>query len=360
MLDDTYKKQLDDLIGRTNEFIGYSVDKISGVRNSAMTTLRSVYDELDQVRSEIGDIIAAGYAITDDEGTEADTDFTRRELAERERILRLRRNDLDRMRVRVERVLSQCTGAMERLHLALEVINNRVDTPNSMAGLSDVHGAIQGLQFAERENRRLAREIHDGPIQQFAAIMLMFEYLERVFQRGDKDAAADEIDRIKQELKSAMADFRGFLIKLKPVGLDMGLGHAIRRLADGYIERGVNFIADVQQDDDVLPNVMRANIFRVVQEAASNAVRHGCASSISVVYRISPSELTVKIKDDGVGFGVEAETMMANGRGSHGLSNIRERVNFMNGTLRIDSQIGIGTEIYIKVPIGADEDAQAH
>lgn len=355
MSDDIYKSQLDEVIGRTNEFVGYSVDKVAGVRDSAMALLRGLYDELDAVRAEISDVIDADNAISDS-GRASAAASMRHELGERERALRSRRDDLDRRRVRVERVLGQCTSTMGRLRLALEVINNRIDTFNSLTSTGDVQTAILGLQFAESENKRLAREIHDGPVQQFAAVILMFEYLERLAERGDGEAMRAEVVRIKGEMKSALADFRGFLTRLQPVGLDMGLGRAMVRLADGYRERGIDFVADVDPEEDDFSTVLRTNIFRVVQEAASNAVRHGGATRISVVYRSTPQEISVDISDNGSGFDLEQTRLMATARGAHGLRNMRERVHFMNGTLHIDSEPGGGTEISVKVPLGEDAD----
>jgi len=193
------------------------------------------------------------------------------------------------------------------------------------------------------------------PIQQFAASILSFEYMEKVAAKGDIDAVNQEIGRVKDQLREALGDFRGFLLQLQPLGLDKGLGWAIRRLADNFKERhGVDFKARLSQDDDNFSSGLRSNIFRIVQEAASNALRHGSAKKITVNYEYDKKELSLSIQDDGVGFDLDKERASAIERGSFGLSNMTERVQFVKGSLTIDSAVGKGTKITIKVPIGGN------
>lgn len=345
------------MLGRTNEFLGYSIDKVIGVRDRAMTYLRSLYDDLAEVRGEISGFMAAEDEIADRGLSGEEAVRVRAELTERERALRLKRDDLERKRVRAEELMASCSGAMGRLTLATEVINNRIDSFNSLSSIEDVSNVILGLQFAENENKRLARDIHDGPIQQFSAILLMFEYLERVVSSGDRSAIAVEIDRIKGELRGALAEFRTYLRYLQPTGLDTGLGLAIRRLAEMYEERfGVVFDLDIASDEDDFSTVQRANLFRVVQEAVSNAIRHGGASTIHLSYMASDRDIMISIRDDGAGFDVEQSRMMSEERGSFGLRNMRERVRLVGGTLRVSSGHGNGAEISISVPIGSDHE----
>lgn len=333
MHDDLYKSQLDGVVGRVNESLLYGIDKLIGIQNELGAQLRDSYDELSRVVAAIDD----GH-----------------DMAEHKK-LRQRRDDLDRERIRSERLLSSANGAIGRLRLALELVNNRISSLDSITSFDDISDAVLSMQFTENEYKHLAREIHDGPIQQFAAIILMFDYLERVISLGDKDAIDRETSRIKRELKYALADFRGFLSHLQPSGLDIGLGIAISRFAEMARERyGVECRTIIASETDGLSIVMRTNILRVIQEATSNAVRHGCATEIEIAYMLGDESVSVTIEDNGTGFDPDNARERAKSRGSHGLANMAERIRFVGGELSIQSAEGSRTRIDINVPIGGD------
>lgn len=379
MVDEAFKQKLQGVLDRTNEFLGYSVDHVVSIRDDVMGGLRDLYDELDEVRKEINELLTANDAVTDAYkqarqslvNAEVMNDYDaqakmyqeaerymrlRSSFEERERYLRRRRDDLEREKIRMERIMSHSTNTMGKLRLAIEVVKNRIDSLDSLESQGDVHNAALALQFAENENKRLAREIHDGPIQQFAASILSLEYLERVAARGDMEAVNKEIDSIKGQLQEALSDFRGFLLQLQPLGLDKGLGRALVRLAENYKDRhGVIFTVDTTQEEDSFSTVLRSNVFRVVQEAAGNALRHGRAKRISVSYGYDKRDLHLTITDNGKGFDIEKSKLKAAERGSFGLSNMSERIHFVNGNLNIESEPGKGTKITIKVPIGGDK-----
>jgi Signal transduction histidine kinase len=380
MADDSFKHKLQRVLDRTNEFLGYSIDHVVGIRDDVMVGLRDLYEELNEVRKEINEVLTANDAVTE-AYKQARKSLANAELAndqeaqakmymeaerymrlrasfeERERYLRRRRDDLEREKVRMERIMGHSTNMMSKLRLAVEILKNRLDSIDNLKSSADVHSTVLALQFAERENRRLAREIHDGPIQQFAASILSIEYLERVVAKGDMDAIKLEIARIKEQMQEALGDFRGFLLQLQPLGLEKGLGRAIHRLAENYRERhGVDFVVELTQEDDNFSNVLRTNVFRIVQEAASNALRHGGAKRISVTYAYDDKDLALLIEDDGSGFDVDKGKVLAAERGSFGLSNMAERIHLVNGSLRIDSAAGAGTKISLRVPIGGEED----
>jgi two-component system sensor histidine kinase DegS len=245
---------------------------------------------------------------------------------------------------------------MGKLRLASEILKSKLDSMESLKSTGNMYATALALQFVERENKRLAREIHDGPIQQFAAALLSLEYLEGVIEKGDLAAVNVEMGRIKEQLQEAIADFRGFLVQLQPLGLEKGLGRAIRRLADNISERhGIEFQLELQQEEDNFPSVLRSNVFRIAQEAISNALRHGGAKHVHIKYFFTDRDLALSIEDDGCGFDLERGRSSATERGSFGLSNMSERIHFVNGTINIDSHVGKGTKIILRVPIGRED-----
>jgi two-component system sensor histidine kinase DegS len=256
----------------------------------------------------------------------------------------------------MERVMGHSTDMMGKLRLASEILKSKLDSMESLKSTGNIYSTALALQFVERENKRLAREIHDGPIQQFAAALLSLEYLDGVLAKGDLAAVNVEIGRIKEQLQEAIGDFRGFLVHLQPLGLEKGLGRAIRRLAENYGERhGIEFKLELQQEEDNFSSVLRSNVFRIAQEAISNSLRHGGAKNIHVKYGFTDRELNLSIDDDGCGFDTERGRSVATERGSFGLSNMMERIHFVNGTINIDSKIDKGTKIALRIPIGRDD-----
>lgn len=375
MPEKAFKNKLQDVLSRTNEFLNYSISHVVEIHDDVIRGLGDLHSELGRVREEIAELQTAGDAVGEAyrnarkelANAEDHTDYEdqakkydeaerfmrlRATFEERERYLRRRRDDLEREKVRMEKIMSSSKDVMGKMYLAEDILRNRLDSMESLKSSEDLLTVSLALRFAERESKKLAREIHDGPIQQFAASLLSFEYLERMADAKDMEAVKTEIVRIKKQLQEALGDFRGFLLQLQPQGLDKGLDKAVKRLAESYEDRyGVDFEVAVPTAEDTLPIVLRSNLFRVVQEAASNALRHGNAKKISVHCSYGDGELSLKIEDDGVGFDVDKVKTKSAERRSFGLSNMEERIRFMNGTFSIDSQPGQGTRIRITVPI---------
>jgi two-component system sensor histidine kinase DegS len=379
MPEDNYRHKLQDVFDRTHEFLGSSIDHVVGIRDGVMVGLGDLNEELNDVHKEIKDVLTANDSVTDaykqarhllaDAELARDYDAQARmyeeaerfmrlrvSFEERERYLRRRRDDLEREKIRMERVMGHSTNMMGKLRLASEILKSKLDSMESLKSTGNMHATALALQFVERENKRLAREIHDGPIQQFAAALLSIEYLEGVVEKGDLNAVNIEIERIKAQLQEGIVDFRGFLVHLQPLGLEKGLGRAIRRMAENFSERhGIVFDLELQQEEDNFASVLRSNVFRIAQEAVSNALRHGGAKKIYIKYIFNDRDLTLSIEDDGCGFDVDKGRSSATERGSFGLSNMSERIHFVNGTLNIDSKPDMGTKIILRVPIGRDE-----
>jgi two-component system sensor histidine kinase DegS len=329
--------------------------------NDVLTANDSVTDAYKQARHLLADAeLARDYDAQARMYGEAER-FMRLRISfeERERYLRRRRDDLEREKIRMERVMGHSTDMMGKLRLASEILKSKLDSMESLKSTGNIYSTALALQFVERENKRLAREIHDGPIQQFAAALLSLEYLEGVIAKGDLNAVNVEMGRIKEQLQEAIGDFRGFLVHLQPIGLEKGLGRAIKRLAENIGERhGIEFQLELQQEEDNFPSVLRSNVFRIAQEAISNSLRHGGAKKIHIKYGFTDRELSLSIEDDGCGFDIDRGRAAATERGSFGLSNMMERIHFVNGTINIDSKIDKGTRIALRVPIGRDENGK--
>lgn len=367
--------KLENVLDQTNEFLNYSIDHVVGIRDDVLHGLKDLHEELARVRSDVSEILEATDAVTlayrNARSTLADAerrgDVTaqakaydeaehymklRSSFEEREKYLRRRRDDLEREKIRMSRIMNHSTDMMGKLRLAVEILRNRVENMANISSERDLRMVVFALQFAERENARLAREIHDGPIQQFAGAILLFEYLERLVDADKFEETKAEVKKIKGQLKDALGDFRGFLLQLQPVGLDKGIEKALARLAENCKERyGVNVFVEMKGERENFPLMLRANVFRVLQEAVSNAIRHGKASTIKITVLVSPEKATFTVLDNGSGFDVDSGKKQAAQRGSFGLSNMAERIRFANGHFKIESASGKGTMINFTIPL---------
>lgn len=367
--------KLQNVLDQTNEFLNYSIDHVVGIRDDVLHGLKDLHEELARVRNDVSEVVDATDAVTlayrnarkllADAESRGDAHAQakaydeaehymklRSSFEEREKYLRRRRDDLEREKIRMARIMNHSTDMMGKLRLAVEILRNRVENMANISSERDLRMVVFALQFAERENARLAREIHDGPIQQFAGAILLFEYLERLVDADKFEETKAEVKKIKGQLKDALGDFRGFLLQLQPVGLDKGIERALSRLAENYKERyGVKVFIEMKGEKEEFPLMLRANVFRVLQEAISNAIRHGKATVIKITVLISPEKATFTVLDNGIGFDIDDGKKQAAQRGSFGLSNMAERIRFANGHFKIESASGKGTMINFVIPL---------
>jgi PAS domain S-box-containing protein len=213
----------------------------------------------------------------------------------------------------------------------------------------------QLLQTQELERRHLARELHDEIGQTMTAIKLNLQAARRLCpgpleeeQRRTVTARIDEsiaiVDRTIGEVRNLSLDLRPSLLD------DLGLVPALR----WYVERQAaraGFAAEVDADlDERLPPDLETACFRVVQEAITNAARHGHAQQVSVMLCRENGCLELAVRDDGAGFDVAAARERAARGDSLGLLGMQERVRLAGGTIDIRSAPGQGTEIRITLP----------
>jgi signal transduction histidine kinase len=197
------------------------------------------------------------------------------------------------------------------------------------------------LDGQETERRRLARELHDEAGQALASILLGLKALER-------DVGEEPLAVIRELVDSALGNVRRLTVELRPPALDdFGLGAALERLA-GVIGERSSFTVDVNValPEGLLPPEHETAIYRVVQEALTNVVKHASAKHVSIVVAGSEKAVRAVIEDDGVGF--------APGRVREhalGLVGMRERAQLLGGRLEVESSPGSGTTVVVEIPL---------
>jgi signal transduction histidine kinase len=209
--------------------------------------------------------------------------------------------------------------------------------------IRDLGGRLLTAQEAERG--RIARELHDDLGQQIAVLQVDIAMLHGLSRRGG--VAAKPLEKVVDRIETLAKSVHHLSHRLHPATLGLiGLESALRGLQDDFANSGVavRFTADAVPSR-TLPDDCQIALFRVVQEAVSNAVKHSAAPEVLVDLRGSRDGLMVTVTDAGIGFDVAARW----GKGL-GLISMRERLGMVGATLNIRSAPGKGTRLEIVVP----------
>jgi signal transduction histidine kinase len=214
----------------------------------------------------------------------------------------------------------------------------------------------QRLAVAEAERARWARELHDQTLQGMAAVRLGLLAGRRA---GGPGAWEEAVSAAIGQLESEMAGLRGLISDLRPPTLDqLGAKAAIEALAEGAGESGLNVdvYVDLAYESGRLSQratpELEITMFRIVQEALTNAIKNGRAAHAVVEVIESETTIGVTIRDDGAGFDPADRTE------GFGVLGMRERVELLGGTLEIESAPGQGTTIRATLPIQRQAQAQ--
>jgi PAS domain S-box-containing protein len=204
----------------------------------------------------------------------------------------------------------------------------------------------------EAERNRIARDLHDGPIQGIAAATLSLEAVRMMVQGGDMDRASEMLSSIRQELSDETQNLRRLMSDLRPPVLEeRGLIPAVRDLCSRFEqEAGVPVSVSVQgpQAGDI-PSDVETLAYRVIQEAMTNAGKHASATELSVGIEARNGTLTLDVSDNGTGFDpADAREFLRRGR--VGLASMRERAELRGGELTVKSRPGAGTTVLATLP----------
>jgi signal transduction histidine kinase len=196
----------------------------------------------------------------------------------------------------------------------------------------------------ELERKRLARELHDETGQALTSILLGLRTLEGAENLDDARAAAGAL---RESVVQTLHDVRRLAVELRPSVLDdYGLVPAIERLVEGFGEQTGIAVQLQSRLDERLPGEVETTLYRIVQEALTNIVKHARARRVSVLLTRKDSTMVIVVEDDGRGF-LPSEV----GDEGLGLLGMRERLAMLDGTLTIESAPDAGTTIVGEVPL---------
>ncbi|MFC2002236.1 GAF domain-containing protein [Chloroflexota bacterium] len=216
--------------------------------------------------------------------------------------------------------------------------------------------ARQLLMAQEDERKRLARELHDETSQALSGLTLQLQALvDMTEMSGGRDT--DLIARLKKVQSLAVqvhGEIRRLMSDLRPSLLDtLGLVPAVRQYAESRLRSlDINVSVEVKGVDRRLLPEVETGLFRVAQGAIGNIVQHSQAKNVKIELEYRDDEFLLHISDDGQGFDVSKITDIEESGRGRGVFSMRERVGLLGGTGTIESQIGRGTTVRARIPIG--------
>jgi signal transduction histidine kinase len=218
--------------------------------------------------------------------------------------------------------------------------------------------ARQNLVAEEDERRRIARELHDETSQSLSGIALQLEALiERSEISGKQDPEfITGLKKVQSLTVQVHKEVSRLISNLHPALLDtLGMVPAIRQYAETRLQPlGIDVSIEIKGTVKRFPPDVEAAFFRFIQGAIGNIAQHSKAGNANVVLEFKPEEFLIYISDNGQGFDVsEITDVEESGRG-RGLFSMRERIGFLGGTSGIESEIGKGTTVWAKIPVGQE------
>ncbi len=277
-------------------------------------------------------------------------------IQQREKQLRERRDDLERRLLGLQEIIERSESLVSQITVVLNYLNQDLRQVGLL--LADAQAkqdfGLRIIEAQEEERKRVSREIHDGPAQMLANVMMRSELIERIFRDRGTEDGFQEIKNLRQNVRNALYEVRRIIYDLSPMALDdLGLIPTLRKYLytteeyNGKVKIHFQCIGDTE-DKRIAPQFEVA-LFRLAQEAVTNALKHSESEEITVKVEVTKDFVILMIKDNGKGFDVKDTKQKKNK--SFGLLGMKERVDLLEGTITIDSKIGLGTFIMIKVPL---------
>jgi signal transduction histidine kinase len=204
----------------------------------------------------------------------------------------------------------------------------------------------------EQERRRIASGLHDSIIQPLAFIKMKLETLLKKEETGDELMAS--LRRMLDETSGLMAMTRGFTFELSyPILYEFGLEAAMDEWLREEIreKHGLEIVFNDDSEDKPLEDDMRSFLFGAFRELLVNVIKHAEATKINVAVSREGDKIAICVKDDGVGFDyVQRRPVLAKDSG-FGLFGIRDRLEYLGGDFKIESEVGSGTVVVLRAPL---------
>ncbi|MCC5912139.1 MAG: sensor histidine kinase [Clostridiaceae bacterium] len=252
-----------------------------------------------------------------------------------------------------ERTLEKAEGLTSRIGVVQEFLGgNLEDINNTLEDIKQRH--IIGkkiIRAQEEERKRVARDIHDGPAQSLANVVIKAEVCEKLIN-VDIEKSRRELQELKKCVRESIKDIRKIIYNLRPTSIDdIGLVPTVQRyIKDFQMETGIEVDFIILSQIDLEDPIKSLSIFRIIQEALNNVKKHAEAKSVKIRVEMTGTDLSLIIADNGIGFDMDILNIQTTEDSGFGLLNIKERAELLKGRLIIESQVNQGTKIVVNIP----------
>lgn len=358
--------------------------QIFEILDNARIEMRSLNQELQRVMKEAGetvekvDRLEREYRLARIRLTDVSRDFVRYTEAdiktayeratqlqldlmifrEKEIYLRSRRDDLQKRVRNVENSIERAETIGSQMNVVLEYLSGDLNQVTRILE-SAKNRQLIGLKIIlaqEEERKRIAREIHDGPAQSLANLVLRAEIVERMLIKQDFKQVQTELIDLKSQVRSSLEEIRKVIFNLRPMALDdLGLIPTLRKYVQDFEEKTrIRTTFDVKGKEIRLSSGMEAAVFRLVQEAFTNTLKHAHASYVSLDVTYQAQMVKFIVQDNGIGFNVNGLDTKLKKHAHFGLVGMQERVELLEGRMEIESVEKKGTKITFLIPMNVN------
>ncbi len=378
---DIQVEAIDKVIKKTVQVLEESKYQIFEISENAQSERESLHTELTALKVELDQIILrvdkleVHYRLARIRLTEVSRDFNRfqeedirkayeaatniqMELSssrEKEINLKIRREELQ-LRIRnSDRTIERAEALGSQMSVVLEYMSGDMSQVTRILE-SAKNRQLIGLKIImaqEEERKRISREIHDSVAQSIANIVLRSEIAEKMMTKQDLAGVKSEIHELKSQARLSLEEIRKIIFNLRPMALDdLGLIPILRKFTQDFEEKSkIRTTFTLHGIEARLPSAMEVAVFRLVQEALTNVLKHAQASFVSIDITYQSQMVKITIQDNGRGFQIEAIHAKISSGSHFGIIGMQERVELLEGRFELESIVDGGTKIDMLIPI---------
>ena len=274
-----------------------------------------------------------------------------------EKSLRERRDSLERALKDIMMNIKNGENIINQISIAIGCLEGDIFSILEGADKnSEMFIGIKVLEAQENERKRIARDVHDGPAQHMANVIMKVDICNMVIQR-DLQEGLKELADLKESAKVALREVRNIIFDLRPMSLDdLGLSETICQIVNAISqESDIDIKLELKPINTEIEHIIQIAVYRIIQEIFNNIRKHSKAKHVEVRLDYGTKYLILIVTDDGVGFNVEETLKTVKTQGfSYGLIGILDRVNQLQGEIQIKSAEGAGTTYTVKLPINRE------
>ncbi|MBN2795034.1 MAG: sensor histidine kinase [Clostridia bacterium] len=270
------------------------------------------------------------------------------------------RDERNRIEIAIKNAIKNIQNAEQVVHqvsVAASYLKGEILDALEEAGFGmNMMMGVRILEAQENERRRISRDIHDGPAQRVANIVMKADLCEKI-ARKDLDAGLKELSTLKEASRIALKEVRDIIYNLRPMSLDdLGLNKTIEMNTSSVFEGSeIHIDYKLAKVPDALEEIIQLAVFRISQEILNNIKKHSNANHVYIKTEYGTKYMRITIGDDGKGFDVE-ETLIRVKREkkNYGLLGMIERVEQLKGEILIESSELTGSVFSIKLPLNRE------